>query len=110
MQALADELQAKNRSAAGVTVVVADRAFEAWILADAAGLHARRTFARAPNFGRFEGALGQGGRKGCAELDHLLGRPYAKTSDGPDLFRRMDFAAARAQSGSLDKFLRSLGV
>jgi len=98
------------------SVVVADRAFEAWILADAHGLHGRGRLMRAPKFRSFEGAMGQRSRKGVVELSRLLGRDYRKTVDGPDLFVAVDFVTARAPtkhgggSASLDRLLTSLGL
>jgi hypothetical protein len=91
-------------------------AFEAWILADAAGLHQRRTFVVAPSFHSFEGSLGLNATKGKDDISRLLGRSYSETSDGPKLFEKVDFAAARkfgsgtGGSRSLDKLLRTLGV
>jgi hypothetical protein len=114
--AITAELVRKGRSAGGVCVVVADRAFEAWLLADAVGHHKRGTFVRAPDFQSFEGSLGRQQKKGTVELDSLLGRPYVKTSDGPRIFEQTDFVAARSTSASgrgsrsLDKFLRVLGL
>lgn len=99
-----------------VHVVIADRTFEAWILADARGLYESRKFKVAPNFVCFEGRMGERDRKGCIELDRLLGREYSKTVDGPRLFEAMDFDRARTfgpgqhGSRSLDKLLRTLGV
>jgi hypothetical protein len=99
-----------------VHVVVADRAFEAWLLADAIGLFKAREFIYEPKFGCFEGCLGRGRRKGAAELDHLLGRAYVKTKDGPHLFEKVkferarDFGPGKRGSRSLDKLLRTLGV
>lgn len=101
---------------ADVHVVIADRTFEAWILADARGLHASRHFKLKPNFTCFEGSMGERDRKGCIELDRLLGREYSKTVDGPRLFAALNFAHARdfgpgrPGSRSLDKLLRTLGV
>ena len=99
-----------------VFVVVADRAFEAWLLADAIGLYQANEFIYRPKFCYFEGCLGGGRRKGAAELDHLLGRTYVKTKDGPRLFelvgfqRARDFGPGKRGSRSLDKLLRTLGV
>jgi hypothetical protein len=104
----------RREEAAVVDIVVADRAMEAWILADAAGLHVRGLFKAKLKIHCFEGELGERGRKGIVELERLLGRPYEKTRDGPFLFSRLDFAAARAHgtgmrgSKSLDKLLRTL--
>jgi hypothetical protein len=116
LSALRDELAKHNRSSSDVHVVVADRAFEAWILADADGLHKRGALARAPSFHSFEGSLGLSSAKGKADLTKLLSRTYSETSDGPKLFEQIDFACARKfevrghRSRSLDKFLRTLGV
>lgn len=103
-------LEKKNRSAAGVFVAVADRTFEAWLLADAHGLHARGHLKAAPSFRSFEGSLGREGKKGVVELSSLLDRPYGKTTDGPALFSALDFPTARARSASLHRFLSTLGV
>ncbi|HSP77936.1 MAG TPA: DUF4276 family protein [Myxococcaceae bacterium] len=115
-QALRAELQQRGRSSEEVHVVIADRAFEAWLLADAKGLHQRKAFKRAPHFKSFEGQLGERQQKGAVELATLLGRTYSKTRDGPALFKQLDLTAARKHarggsgSRSLDKFLRTLGV
>jgi len=106
----------KGGSGRDVDVVVADRAFEAWILADATGLHARGLLKTAPKFRSFEGRLGTRKGLGKRELTQLLGREYRETRDGPRLFAHLDFAAARAHgsagngSKSLDKLLRVLGI
>jgi hypothetical protein len=97
-----------------VSIVVADRTFEAWILADAAGLYARGEFKEKLKRHCFEGELGAQGKKGTIELSTLLGRQYEKTRDGPRLFAKVDFSVARTYgpgrrgSRSLDKFLRTL--
>jgi hypothetical protein len=107
-------LRAKGRQANEVRVAMADRAFEAWILADARGLHRKKMFVRGPAFHSFEGAMGKQQKKGVVELGELLGREYRKTGDGPRLFEKLDFVAARDHGGhgsvSLDSFLRMLGV
>jgi len=114
--ALAAELVARGYSDELVALVIADRAFEAWLLADARGLHARGLLLRRPSFHSFEGELGRERKKGVVELTTLLGRQYGKTADGPRLFRGLAFAVARADAGggygsrSLDKLLRELGV
>ncbi len=116
LEALKEELKQRNKSWTDVHVIIADRTFEAWLLADAKGLHQRKSFKRPPNFNSFEGQLGERQLKGVVELTTLLGRPYSKTRDGPDLFTKLDFATARTHakgtsgSKSLDKFLRTLGV
>ena len=106
-------LQKEGRQADNVGIAIADRAFEAWLLADARGLHRRKVFVRAPAFHAFEGAMGKQQKKGVVELGELLGREYRKTSDGPKLFEKLDFNAARfhgSGSASLDGFLKLLGV
>lgn len=113
---LAAELRRLRCSSSDVHVVIADRTFEAWLLADARGLNARGHLKSAPRFHCFEGQMGKQGKKGVVELTQLLGRPYDKTSDGKSLFREVDFATARKYgpghhgSRSLDKLLRTLGV
>lgn len=115
LAAITAELSSRQKDAADVHVVIADRAFECWILAGAKELHAAGKFRTAPVHHSFEGALGEGNEKGVRELTRLLGRPYEKTRDGPILFEALDFGAARAHGGgghgskSLDKFLRTLG-
>ena len=115
-EALHKELQAKGKPTTDVHVVVADRAFEGWILADAKGLHERRKLKQAPSFNRFEGSMGLRGTKGKDDLTRMLDREYSETSDGPTLFESIDFTVARQFKGtacgsrSLDKFLRTLGV
>ncbi len=113
---LREVLRDTNRSDEGVSVVVADRAFEAWLLAGAHGLHAKRLLKSVPSsWTSFEGKPGRENKKGVAELETLLGRPYSKTVDGPELFCSLSFPDARAYadgalgSRSLDKFLRELG-
>jgi hypothetical protein len=103
-----------SMGSAAIDVVVADRTFEAWLLAGAEGLWARREFKMGLKKHCFEGELGAQSKKGVVELDTLLGRYYEKTRDGPRLFARLDFPAARKcgtghrGSKSLDKFLRTL--
>lgn len=115
-QALTRELKERGRTASDVHVIVVDRAFEAWLLADAQGLHARGKFKAAPTLHCFEGQLGERGHLGTIELGRLLGRFYDKRKDGAVLFAALDFSAARTMppkgrgSRSLDKFLRTLGV
>lgn len=114
LQALQALLLKDGHAATDITVTVADRVFEAWILADARGLHARGMFKKAPSFHSFEGAMGKQQRKGLVELADLLGRPYSKTKDGPQLFAKLDFVTARKHapgdygSRSLHAFLACL--
>jgi hypothetical protein len=113
---LRSELGRRGRNAGELHVVVADRTFEAWILAGAQALFESGRLAFEPGFGVFEGSLGEGNRKGVKELSRLLGRPYSKTVDGPRLFAALDFSSARMYppaghgSRSLNKFLRTLGI
>jgi hypothetical protein len=113
---LSTELSGRNTEHRSVEIVVMDRTFEAWLLADARGHQARQDFIMAPNFHAFEGQAGDRQRKGVTELARLLGREYRKTIDGPRLFARLNFDAARRfgpnahGSRSLHKFLRSLGL
>ncbi len=109
-------LKSKGYPSAPINVVVADRTFEAWLLADARGLHQKGKFQRKPNFHSFEGAIGKDNKKGLVELGDLLGRAYLKTTDGPRLFELLDFSHARKYgpndhgSKSLDNFLIALGI
>lgn len=115
-RALAVELVQKGHTADGVHVVVADRSFEAWLLAGWPSLHARGVLKSRPKWTCFEGELGAEGKKGAVELGRLLDRPYGKTSDGPRLLENLDISAARRHgpglpgSKSFDKFLRSVGI
>lgn len=114
--ALVIEIQRFPNARGSLSVVIVDRAFEAWILADAKGLFARGVLANAPSFHCFEGRDGEQAGKGVVELSRLLGRPYNKVVDGSQLFMRIDIGAARSfasggsGSRSFDKFLRCLGV
>lgn len=116
LDALKMELQRRGKPSDDVHVVIADRTFEAWLLADAKGLHQRKVFKQAPKFNSFEGQMGERQLKGVVELTNLLDRAYSKTKDGPDIFTKLDFPTARthskgaAGSKSLDKFLRTLGI
>lgn len=90
-------------------VVVADRMFEAWILADAEGLRRKHLPQSPKNYPHcFEG---RNDLKGL--LSAYLGEAYRETLHGPKLFAQVNFAEARkGQRGSksLDKFLRSIGL
>lgn len=114
--ALDKELASKSKPTTEVAVIVADRAFEAWILADAQGLFERGAFAKAPSFFRFEGSMGVKQEKGKADISQLLGRVYSETRDGPRLFALVDFDTARKfadpfrGSRSLNRFLCALGL
>jgi hypothetical protein len=66
--ALHQELARKGKPCSNVSVVVSDRAFEAWILADAKGLHAKGAFSRAPSFASFEGKMGRENKKGVVDV------------------------------------------
>jgi hypothetical protein len=97
-------------------VVIANRTFEAWLLAGADELHAKGLFKRRLTTQPFEGRIGEQQKMGVVELTKLLERPYLKTKDGPALFAQLDFAKARSfkppgrGSQSLDKLLRTLGI
>lgn len=114
--ALAVELKSRGKTAPELHIVIADRAFEAWLLAGAVGLHAKGLFKSLPTFACFEGQLGAQGRKGTLEISKLLGRQYGKTKDGPSLFEHLDIPVARRHapgargSRSFDNLLRSIGV
>lgn len=115
--ALAAELAKRGKAGPpNLHVVIADRAFEAWLLAGADELHAKGLFKSLPTFACFEGQLGAEGKKGTVELTRLLGREYGKTKDGPTLFGSLDIVATRTHapgargSRSFDKLLRSIGV
>ncbi len=109
-------LVASGYSIEQVSVVVADRAFEAWILADADGLWRRKHFRRKPRQHCYEGHLGPDNDKGKVEISHLLAAEYKETRDGPRLFGLLDVAAARDSrpaargSRSLDSLLLAVGV
>jgi hypothetical protein len=113
---LSAELLRRSCEVGQLDIVILDRAFEAWILAEADGLADRGEFCRSPWFHCFEGQMGERGRKGVIELEKLLGRGYSKRKDGPRLFAGIDFDRARDYhssgrgSKSLDKFLRVIGV
>ena len=106
-------LRSRNRDTSDVHVVIADRAFEAWLLSDAMGMFERGVFKAKPNFPSFEGRVGQRSKLGQVELKKLLGRAYGKTKDGPKLLRLLSLDAARdwkngRGSRSFDKFVRTL--
>jgi hypothetical protein len=111
LAALKAQLKKKGYENADVHVVIANRSFEAWILADASGMHDRGVFKVRPSSRCFEGRPGERGN-----LAKFLGGDYEKTRDGPRLFAKLDFAEARKYrngnlgSKSLDKLLRTLGV
>lgn len=115
-QALSEALASRNCPTNDTHVVIANRSFEAWLLADAQGLFSRGVLRKAPKFHRFEGSLGLNGTKGKDDLTQLLERTYSETRDGPRLFASLDFKEARLWTGagrgsrSLDKFLRFLGI
>lgn len=109
-------LAASDYSTETVSVVVADRAFEAWILADANGLWQRKQFRRRPRQHCYEGHLGPGNDKGKAEISHLMASEYKESRDGPRLFGLIDISAAREYrasgrgSRSLETFLLAVGA
>ena len=120
--ALNRELPRCGGSAVPVTVVVADRAFEAWLLADAEGIAARHRVAP-PSRRCWEGYMrprpgtrAAGNYYGDDVLASMLGR-YDKRRDGPRLFSELDTVTARAPCGprtwgsrTLDRFLSAVGM
>jgi hypothetical protein len=96
-------------------VVVADRAFEAWLLADINGLRAAKR-RRALRHRCYEG-WSERGDYGARVLRKALDR-YEKTDDGPRYFEMIDLEKARQDchsgrgwgSASLDHFLEALGA
>lgn len=107
-----------GRAGYPVDVVVADRAFEAWLLADIDCLWR----AAKPPKRCFEGYMRpMQGRKrghhyGDDQLEKFIGR-YEKVRDGPRLFEQVNFAHARVPCGdggrgsqSLAAFLQALGA
>lgn len=110
------KLAEKGRSDLQFAVVIADRCFEAWLLAGAASLTANGTFKSLPTTVCFEGSMGERQRKGVLELSKALGRDYRKTTDGPKLFLEMDHATSadhgpgKRGSRSLRKLHKELGV
>ena len=114
-QSLIGELAAKGRACHTLAVVVANRSFEAWLLADASGLHSRGLFAIKPKRKSFEGTLTASGEVGKREVERLLGSEYRESVDAPRLFEGIDLHRARdfsrpGGSKSLDKLLRTLGA
>ncbi len=99
-----------------IDVVVADRAFEAWILADIQGI-CRLKRVPPPRNRCYEGHQEGEFDFGAKLLKRILGR-YDKAIDGPDLFALIDFGRARLTpargrawgSASLDGFLVALGI
>ncbi len=97
-------------------VIVADRAFEAWILADIQGI-CRLKRVSPPRNRCYEGHQEGETDFGARRLKRILGR-YDKASDGPDLFALVDLSRARLApsrgrgwgSASLNAFLVSLGI
>jgi len=113
--AIRDELGARGEPRDGVEVIVADRAFEAWLLADLKGLCGKKNVK--PRRNRCYEAYQNGKDFGARVLASHFGR-YDKRDDGPKLFAFLDLAAARLDctagkgwgSRSLDRFLATLGV
>jgi hypothetical protein len=106
---LGPELLTRARSAAGgvpVAVVVANREFEAWFLADLEALYKAGavpgTATKAP--------LNPEARAGCkTAMGRLLGESYEPTLHQSELARALSFSAeARALSPSYDKLVREL--
>ncbi len=107
---LGPELLARARAAAGdvpVGIVVANREFEAWFLADLASL---RRSGKIPEGPEAEAAKDPEARAGCkAAMGRLLGERYEPTVHQPELARALSFSKeARALSPSYDKLAREL--
>ncbi len=109
---LGSELLARARAVAGevpVGVVVANREFEAWFLADLASL--RRSGAVPEGPGAGAGApKDPEAQAGCkAAVGRLLGETYEPAIHQPELARSLSFSKeARALSPSYDKLAREL--
>ena len=109
------KLREKGRPDLHFAVVIADRCFEAWLLAGAASLTANGSFKSLPSTVCFEGSMGERKRKGVLELNKALGRDYRMTTDGPKLFLEMDHVASadhgpgKRGSRSLRKLHKELG-
>ncbi len=107
---LGPELLARARAAAGdvpVGVVIANREFEAWFLADLASL---RRAGAVPEGPVAETEKDPEARAGCkAAVGRLLGETYEPTVHQPELARALSFSQdARALSPSYDKLAREL--
>jgi hypothetical protein len=103
--ALDAELPRVGGTSANVAVVVADRAFEAWILADVAGICSSKSHRKKPANRCYEGHMRAkrgsrwaGYHYGDDVLRDVLGR-YEKTRDGPELFAMLDFDRALIPCG-----------
>lgn len=102
---LGPHLLARARTTAGdtpVSVVVANRMFESWLLADFHSLRARGHFPAAARFSDWRTPEELAGCK--AKLEHLLGRKYGETSDQTELAQHLSLplrAALRQRSPSL---------
>jgi hypothetical protein len=119
--ALAEALpEVGGRPGYPVNVIVADRAFEAWLLADIACLAKNGTRPPKKCYESHMRPMVGGRRCGYHYGDDLLrtflGR-YDKTRDGPRLFAKLNFAHARIPcdgggrgSRSLAAFLEALGT
>jgi len=114
--ALVRKLRSMGESADSLTVVVADRAFEAWLLADLAGLCRRKRVAQRRRR-CYEGYQNGASDYGVGLLRRHFGR-YHKTIDGPQMFSLVNLGIARIPctsgrgwgSASLDCFLRALDI
>ena len=107
---LGPELLARARAVAGtvpVGVVIANREFEAWFLAD---LPALRQGGAVPADAALDSSVGPEERAGCkAAVGRLLGEPYEPTVHQAELARALAFSAeARTLSPSYDKLVREL--
>ncbi len=105
---LGPELLARARSVAGdvpVGVVIANREFEAWFLAEQASLRHSGAMPEGPELAEDPEA-----RTGCkAAMSRLLGEAYEPTIHQRELARALTFSReARAKSPSYDKLVREL--
>lgn len=90
-----------------VSVVVANRMFENWYLADIEYLSTQKAFLRVGIKQKiFEGKHGKN------EIKRFMrqGESYSETKHGPPMFEVLRFDCARANSGSLDDFLKCVSM
>jgi hypothetical protein len=105
---LGPELMARSRAARSdikVSVVLANREFEAWFLAAAPSLSGRR--------GLSDGLLAPEapeGVRGAKEwlTERMVGHPYRPTADQAALVEAFDMGLARRCAPSFDKFYRDV--
>ena len=109
---LGPELLARAQPAAGgipVGVVIANRMFESWLLADFHSLRARGQLPAAAQLPPWRTPEAIGGCKGW--LRDLLGRPYSETRDQPRLAQEISLPrgpALKQRAPSFAKLLREV--